>query len=219
MSSITTDHQLTDAGPSLPEPHFDEAATVLSARPVVPLEEVEATSKRSLPRPWILAAALIGALLVGGFASAIYLSRSNGDEPKLFQDVELIAGIEGISEGTSGKPGESSVGSSGPASSQPQGESANPVETKKAATVKSVTTAPDRASAEPDKKPQPRLVAVIRDKKSNNPTNEERDAERKADRRQARKEHRRAERETRNGKADELFRIRDIFEGAPRPRN
>jgi type IV secretory pathway VirB10-like protein len=210
MSSITTDQEFLDSAPSLPEPHFDEEATVLSARPVVPLEEVEARKSRvSFPRPWILGAALIGALLVGISASAIYYSGAK-EEPKLSQDMELTAGVDGRSEETPG-------GFSGPASSQPQAEVAKPVEAKKSTPV---ISQPDRASAGPDKKPQARLVAVVREKKSNNHTDEETDEDRKAARRQARKDRRRTEREGRNRRSsDELFRIRDIFEGAPRPRN
>lgn len=209
MSSTTTDHQFLDSGQSLPEPHFDEEATVLSARPVVPLDEVGRKSKVSFPRPWILGAALIGALLVGVSASAIYYSRSEG-EPKLSQSMELIAGVDGRTE-------ETSAGFSGPVSSQPQVEVGKPVEAKKSTPV---ITQPDRASVEPAKKPQARLVAVVRAKKSNNDIDEETEEDSMAARRQARKDRRRTEREGRNRRSsDELFRIRDIFEGAPRPRN
>jgi len=213
MSSITTDHQFLDSGSSLPEPHFDEEATVLSARPVVPLDEVEARrSKVSFPRPWILGAALIGALLVGIFASALYYSRSEG-ESKLSQGMELTAGVEGRNE-------ETPEGFSGPVSSQPQVEVAKAVEAKKSTPVIPQPAQSERASAGPEKKAQPRLVAVLREKKSNDSADDETEEDRKAARREARKDRRRTEREGRNRRsADELFRIRDIFEGAPRPRN
>ena len=208
MSSITTDHQLIGAESTLPEPHFDQEATILSARPVVPLEEVESSkAKLSLARPWILGLGLVGALLVGILATVIYYSRSTGNDSQLFQDVEVAAGVEGNSL-------QPSNSFSGPASPQPESETEEPAEASKQVPVNNQS---DRASAESNKKPRARLVAVVKDNRSNNHI-EESDDDRRAARKQVRQERRRAERERRNGKSsDELLRIRDIFEGSPRP--
>jgi len=193
MSSTTTDQQFIDAESSLPEPHFDEEATVLSARPVVPLDAVnESRAQTVFSRPWILGLGLIGALLIGIFATALYYSSSNGADAEALQGAEVGLGAEGNSAGVTNS-------FSGPAAAQP-------------------TPATKPESTEPGKKPRARLVAVIRDKKANNHIGEESDDDRKAARKQARKERRQAERERREaGSPDELLRIRDIFEGSPRP--
>lgn len=208
MSTSITDQQITESGASLPEPHFDEEATVLSARPVVPLEEVEAlNSKRSLPRPWILGLGLVGALLVGICATVIYYSRANRDDSTSLQEPEVSASIEGNTS-------ESANSFSGPVAPQPAAAVDVPADVKKQARANQG----DRVSAAPDKKPRPRLVAVIRENKSNNHGDEESDEDRRTARKQARQERRRAEREKRARRSsDELLRIRDIFEGSPRP--
>lgn len=197
-----------DAEPTLQEPHFDEEATVLSARPVVPLAAVEAArAKTSFPRPWLLAFGLVGALVVGISATVIYYSRPSGNDSNLFQDTEIAAGVEG-------KSTEPANGFGGAAAPRPKVDIDSPAQVKR----ETLGNQADRASAEEDKKPRPRLVAVIREKKSNNHTEEEGPEDRKAARKQARQERRRAEREKRDGKStDELLRIRDIFEGSPRP--
>ena len=207
MSS--TDHQFIGAESTLPEPHFDQEATILSARPVVPLEEVESlNAKASLPRPWILGLGLVGALLVGIFATVIYYSRSTRDDPKLFHGLEVAAGVEGNSA-------EPANGFSGPASPQPKTEVNTPVEEPRPIPVSKRS---ERASTESEKKPRARLVTVIKDKQSNNHIDEERDEDRKEARKQTRRERRRAVRNKREGRSsDELLRIRDIFEGSPRP--
>lgn len=209
MSSTTTNHQFTEVGSTLPEPHFDEEATILSARAVVPLEEVESPkSKASLPRPWTLGLGLVGALLVGILATAIYYSGSTGTDSNLFQVEEVAAGVEGNSA-------ERSNSFSGPASPQPEREVNKPTEAPRQIVVSNKT---DKSSAESDKKPRARLVTVITDRRNDNHIDEEGDEDRKAARKQARQERRRAERERRNGNmSDELLRIRDIFEGSPRP--
>ena len=98
MSSTTPDQQFIDERARLSEPHFDEEATVLSARPVVPLEEVESLRRDlRLARPWVLGLSLAGALLIGVFATAIYYSQSDGENSSLFEGVEVASGAEGIS--------------------------------------------------------------------------------------------------------------------------
>lgn len=212
MSSSITDQQLIESETSLPEPHFDEEATVLSARRVVPLEQVVPIKpKVALPRPWVLGLGLAGALLVGIFATVIYYSRGNGDDSTLFQ---------GASAGVEGNSTESPNSFSGPAAPQPKVVLDPRAEVTKQESQNSQT---DRASGEPDKKPRARLLGVIRENKSNNhgdeeDREEELEKELKAARKRARKERRRAEREQRERRSsDELLRIRDIFEGSPRP--
>lgn len=204
MSSTTTDQQYLNTSATLPEPHFDEEATVLSAQPVVPLDEVKATkSGAAFSRPWILGLSVAGALLVGVLATALYFSRSSDENLSALEGIDVVSGVAGVSD-------ESFNGFSGPASSQPK------VETSEAAVMKPAEVRqPVRVSNDSDKKPQPRLVAVIKEKNNDDQDSLE---DRKAARRQARRERRREDRERRSGKSsDELLRIRDIFEGSPRP--
>ncbi len=206
MSSITSDQEFLNAKANLSEPHFDQEATVLSARPVVPLEEVASNSGNFWKRPWVLGLGLAGALLVGVFATAIYYSQSKQDDSSLFEGFEVASGAEGIS-------GEPANSFSGPASPQPIVESVKPASVAQPAPekgrVEKVTTAPEK---------KPRLVAVIKERKSNNDVEDDQENDRRAGRRQLRRERRRAERQGRDRKSsDELLRIRDIFEGSPRP--
>src|ERR1051325_12160238 len=72
----------------LSEPHFEDEATLLSARPVVPLDEPATLeeeppaheverSAAGFPRGWILAATVVVAMLLGALGSALYLSLTN----------------------------------------------------------------------------------------------------------------------------------------------
>lgn len=60
-----------DIGTSVPPPHFDDEWTVLSARPVVPLEQIN--SKVRHRRNWLLGAAFAIAMILGA-ASALVAS-------------------------------------------------------------------------------------------------------------------------------------------------
>ena len=204
MALTTTDQQFIGAEPSLEEPHFDEEATLLSAQPVVPLAAIEATTAKSwFPHPWLLGLGLIGALMIGVFATAMYYSRSKDHSSKTFQDGELVAGVEGESS-------ESINSFSGPTATQPAVEPEVPAEVQTAAAKQPVKT-----SVELGKKPRPRLVTVIRETNRSNQTEEDILENRRAARREARQERRERRRDSRS--SDELLRIRDIFEGSPRP--
>ena len=199
----TTDQQFIGAELSLEEPHFDEEATLLSAQPVVPLAAIEATTAKSwFPHPWILGLGLIGALMIGVFATAIYYSGSQDTGTKIFEG-ELMAGVEGESS-------EPLNSFSGPAAAQPTEESETPDEVPKA-----TARQPARTSVESGAKPRARLVDVIRNRKNNQPEEESLE-DRRATRREARLERRR-ERRRDSRSSDDLLRIRDIFEGSPRP--
>lgn len=208
MALTTIDQQFTETEASLQEPHFDEEATVLSARPVVPLESVR-PAKTSFPRPWILGLGLVGALLVGIFGTVIYYSRSTGDDANLFQSEEVVAGAE------AGEDAPAPANSfSGPAAPLLKVEEDVPAEVGK--------QTPERQSAktstESGKQPRARLVSVIKEKARNNHIEDESPEDRRAARRQARQERRRAERKRNDARSsDDLLRIREIFEGSPRP--
>ena len=209
MESTTTDQPFSGADASLSEPHFDEEATVLSARPVVPLTTINGrkgvkavNARTSFPRPWILGLALVGTLLIGIFATAVYYSRLNRN------DSQLVGGAEAA--GGEASPTQSE-GFSGPAVVQPAVEADTLAEVRR----QPARNQPSKASSSGSGKPVPRLVAVITEKGNRNEAVESRE-DRKAARRQARQERRREEREKRKS-SDDLLRIRDIFEGSPRP--
>ena len=208
MESTTTDQQFFSPEASLSEPHFDQEATVLSARPVVPLTNVnDATpvhTGKTFPRPWILGLALAGTLLLGIVATAIYYSGLDGNNSSSLVDVEAAASGEA-------SPTQSEA-FSGPTAVQPTIDTVTPAEAKRTAPVKSQQA---KSSATDSGKPAPRLVAVIRETDNGVEPTESRE-DRKAARRQERQERRRAERERRKS-SDDVLRIRDIFEGSPRP--
>ena len=208
MYSTTPEQNFMDAKAPLSEPHFNEEATVLSARPVVPLEKVSSSRNSTrLARPWVLGLGLVGALLIGIFATVVYYSQSDGENLSSFEGVEVAAGAEG----TISQPVDSF---SGPASTQPQLEAEKPSTSNTKAPV-DTGTAKAKANREPAKNPRPRLVATISEPKSNHI--EDQTEERRASRRQERRERRRNQRDRRNEKSDDVLRIRDIFEGSPRP--
>ena len=177
----------------------------MSARPVVPLAEAKPLRGRApLPRTWLLGLALVGALLVGIFATVIYYSRLGSEGSTSLDNLDVTAGVEATS---------TEVNSfSGPASPQTVVPANTPVEAKKQASSNKQS---ERASAESDKKPRARLVSVIRENKRSD--DEESDEDQRAARKEARRERRQAERGKQNRSSDELLRIRDIFEGSPRP--
>jgi len=85
----------------LPEPHFDDEATLLSARRVVPLDEVEpyeAQTHSRFARWWVLAATIAGAMLLGVVVGAAYYSHASRESAQVSVDTESIAaGVAGIS--------------------------------------------------------------------------------------------------------------------------
>src|SRR5688500_17006739 len=73
MVSNITDQVFWSSDTPLAEPHFDEEATLLSARRVVPIKKV-AVKKPGFSRPWVFGFALAGALLLGVSVTALYYS-------------------------------------------------------------------------------------------------------------------------------------------------
>lgn len=214
MESTTHDQQFFVADPSLSEPRFDEEATVLSARPVVPLASVvgaTAVKTKSSVQPWMLGLALVAALLVGVVATAIYYSRGE-NESIAIDDAALSAGAAAIPAQS-----DNSFSGSAPAPAEPKVEA--PVAQTSQSSVIEQTAKPPVA---PTKKPVARIVDVIRETprvvrqpQENRDDREDNRDDRKAARREAREERRRDKRDRRV--SDDVLRIRDIFEGSPRP--
>lgn len=207
MESSTTDQQSFGADVNLGEPHFDEEATLLSARPVVPIKTVAA--KPRFKRSWALGLALTGAVLMGVIATAFYFTRFKSDSLTAADSQTISAGAEAmtpVSDSGQGAPETRDGASSNLATSDGNTRSVEPA----AARVKT--------SADSANKPLPRR-ATNGDEALRTREQDEADyrAERRAERREA-KERKRQEREDRGDKrADEVLRIREIFEGLRKP--
>jgi len=204
--------QITDAATSseltLAEPHFDDEATLLSARRVVPLDEVSPYGSQATSRfahGWMFAATVVGALLLGVVASVAYYSYLNRAPAQLFVDTEtIVGGVEGVSTERPQASANVSQVNNTPPDSNPgvtgQGEAASP--------------SPSISSNEA-KRPVARRVDVLTS--SSTPDEMQAREERKA-RREAEKRIRELERESRNRKSrNDLTRIREIFEGPQKP--
>ena len=214
----TLDDQIT-GGHNLDEPHFDEEATILAAQPVVPLDEVRA-EKRSKAGVAV-ALAIAGGLLIGLLAATlIYRYLGAGQVPR------------GETATVTEQP-------AGPDAEQTSNQLPSPVGGAVGVNDSAVTSAEDQTPVEaearegqldeePGRVPEvaPRRPVVVRE--SRPPVDEEEDEEaeralRRAERQEERRERRRAIREARrqdrqpDRRADDLTRIREIFEGAPKP--
>lgn len=217
MESNITNQQFRSPGLPLAEPRFDEEATLLSARPVVPIERltVKPNFSRRFSRPWIFGFALAGALLLGVSATTLYYSR--------FRTTQALpaTSIETTSSGAQGDaweavaPPEFRIGATGAivvgGTSVDSDTSTGVIAPRPA--VSRMTKLPNSSRAV-SKKPAHRHATVTDESSEREYESRE---ERRAARREA-KERKRANRERRAGRsADELLRIRDIFEGPPRP--
>ena len=215
----------------LEEPHFDEESTILSARPVVPLEVVEAKS-RSMRRV-LIGLAIVVALLVGAFA-ATFVYKLRGEqqastEARSQDSVPQIQLVEGRVAAIESQESEPIV-----VAEPPQPADSDKKQPEEPAVVKNVpATSPRLISREPS----PRVPRTgIRSRKdepidedlaSQRELNQEiRRAERREERRQDRREERRARRveeakhqgrDRDSRSTDDLLRIREIFEGRPKP--
>ena len=221
----------------LEEPHFDEESTILSARPVVPLRVVEAKS-RSLRRI-LIGSALVVALLVGAFAASfVYRLRSGQPSSNVVATEDSPAQSQVVLE--------SGVAALEPPDPEPVVEAEEPEPTVldkkqrdepavvKPAVVKNASAkSPPSISRQPSTRAQRTAIRSRRDEPieedlaSQRELNQEiRRAERREERRQERREERRARRveeanhqgrDRDSRSTDDLLRIREIFEGRPRP--
>ena len=212
-----------DEPTNLDEPHFDEEATIL-ARPVVPLDEVSET-KRSKSGV-ALALAIVGGLLIGLVAATLIFRYLSVEQPAAVEPTVAEQPAQ-VGEQPSVEPPASAGGAVATVDDAADETIANekPVVTddnaepqpQKARTVQT----PDRPS-----EVKPRRPVVVRD--APRPADDEEAEEvdrslRRAQRQEERRERRRAVREARRQErqqpqtSDDLTRIREIFEGTPKP--
>jgi type IV secretory pathway VirB10-like protein len=199
----------------LNEPHFDEEATMLSARPVVPLEEIR--TRENSKKRLAFGAAMLFAVIVGALgATLIYKQRGQKQTPVAVET--QLPEVDGSADSLK-QPGDPAAKSIAEASSGSVPE-AEPAESEPAATIrktpKRVSVASEASEAAPVKAKE-RARDVNRDSEFE----DEREL-RRAERIEARQMRRRAEwedmREARRRRrhSEDLLRIRDIFEGPRR---
>ena len=209
---FSQDYSIADEQP-LTLPHFDDESTLQSARPVVPLHEVKRASR--VRRKLLLGGALFIAAVIGaGAASLIYDQRgqSNQETANTTADEEIPTSAD-VPE---------SVG-------EASGATINPVETvaidSESAKVKGIDsesrvgsaskTEREPAKLEHSRKP---VEKVVQDSEVRNRNDEEDFSleELRQERRRERRLRREGRLEQRRG-GDDTTRIREIFEGSPRP--
>ena len=208
---LTPEDSLAEEEP-LTLPHFDDEATVQSARPVVPLEAVRRASRSK--QKMLLGAALCLAAVVGAVAASLVFSGRA-------QPVEETATATIPESSEQNSPG--FIAPSGEAS----GATVDPNET---VAVDTGAATADPANEEPDQTiPREVRQQAVKNSRVSKPVEKvvsrpEPEAddgaadERAAQREEGREERRAARRLRRERRAgDGLTRIREIFEGPPRP--
>jgi len=214
MESNNTNEKYFDDDVPLAEPHFDEEATVLSARPVVPLKELKA--ERSA-KQLLFGLAIAGSLMLGALAATLIYKRSGTGQSTATNTV--VSGAAGIAveEPSNSAAAPEPIGGAVP-ETLPQAEM--PTAVKKAVPLAS-NNASNNASHNAAHSTAPEVVNTKRSTPS--PELEETELTR-AERIEARRLRRRAERQARRESggrqrrsSDDLLRIRDIFEGPSRP--
>ena len=192
-----------ESEPTLTEPHFDEEATVLSAQPVVPLRKIEAKERSG--KRLALGLTVMFSLIVGALGGALIYKQRGQKQSTAVLDA-AIPGAEGI------------------AVAEPAPEVAEPVSKAEPAPEQlAVITVPgaEKKSAAP--RPQRVEPVKVEKRTRQEPVEmddwEQRRAERIEAWRARRKQERQEMKEARRyrNRADDLLRIREIFEGSRRP--
>lgn len=202
MESNTTSQQYFNDAMPLAEPHFEEEATLLSARPVVPLEEIKAEARSGKRLVFVVVIAL--SLVVGALGGTlIYKHRVQGQSTAVTSTA--IPGAAGI------------------AFDEPAPAIVEGIEGAAAEALPQAGTASVRRKPVPRVGPRAELPRVTSERNNIFPQPvDERELSR-AERIDARRLRRRSEREAwrdangRRRKSDDLLRIREIFEGPSKP--
>ena len=190
MSS--NDQTIRDSEVGLDEPHFDEEATLLAARPVVPLVEVKAKT-RSRAR-WALSLAIVGGLLVGLLGATFLYRYLGSSEPRV---EETTAVTEQPAEPQTSAGGTVPVAEE--TASEEEKAAVEPSQETKPEAGQETRPAPARTDSVPEKAepptrsaPKPRPV-IVTDSPDRSEEEEMREREiRRARRQEERREERRA---------------------------
>ena len=189
------------------EPHFDDERTLLSARPVVPLEKIEAKARRR--RQWFLGGAFAIAMMLGAASALVasYLKLRNAPQTATELSVEPDVA-----------PAPVAVAESSP-SDTPVVEELATENVEETTPVTTKREAPKHRVANARPNPEPLEDRDTRNLSEDEQLNQIRDAvlydewqERRA-RRALRRERRRAESDNHR----DLSHLDEIFEGRRRP--
>ena len=93
MESNYSNQQYFNGALPLAEPHFDEEATLLSARPVVPLEKIKAKERSG--KRLVFAVAMACSLMVGALGTTL-IYKQRGQEPPTAIVSTAVPGAAGI---------------------------------------------------------------------------------------------------------------------------
>jgi hypothetical protein len=201
-SNIASQQDFSDNLP-LTEPHFDEEATLLSARPVVPLEEIK--NGQRLGSRLVFGLAIIASLILGALG-AKFIYRSGNEATVVVSDAAQ-GGAASIDE-----PAQAPSIVEGAAGATTEG-----LPSATNATSAEVKTEPQTAvNSEPVRKAVKRQKATVQSSDESEFQQERRSADHRFERDRERDE-RRETRWRRRRSADGLTRIREIFEGPTRP--
>ncbi len=216
MESKTAHEEFVGAESPLAEPHFDDETTLLSARPVVPLDKVwtEARSGRRLA----FGLAIVAALIIGALgATFIYKQRGQKQTTAI-----LTTDSQASEQPTQQSPAAIDAGG---ATLDSQSSAATASEN-----LQNVPTNQQNDTFAMEKKFAPAVSPEAESgsgsETSQNLAKNRKDgeeilrAERMETRRLRRMAERQARKDTRGDKgqpSDDLLRIREIFEGSPKP--
>ncbi len=218
-----------DAAPEsrLKQPHFDEEATLMSARPVVPLADVHQSQSRK--RGWLFVSAIMLAVLVGAAgATLVYSRRVVAPGQKTEQVVvEAPPAVAQMLPGETTSPDSVAIETEAPTAEPDPKESTAVVAKRPSEPLTRVKAAPrindrDSAAKSPVRADDSDRHYQDWEETRRRRVQERREQaieERRQQRREARRDGRQPRRQqSRNGdeSAEDLFRIREIFEG-PKP--
>lgn len=191
----------------LTEPHFDEEATLLSARPVVPLREVEAKSRTR--KKLIYGLTMTLAMIAGALGASVFYKHRNQAQPGAFVQTDALPPA-----GSSLGP---TAGAGGMVTSQQDREpaaSTTAEETQRSApNTQAIHSEARSAVAEQSRSRDEVRTGESRERQALRTARREQQLRRVEDRDRA---LRREARDSRSGARD-VLRIREIFEGSPRP--
>lgn len=95
MKANITEREYFEGEPILATPHFDEEATLVSARPVVPLEEIKAEERSG--RRLAMGLTVVFSMLIGALGATL-IYRQRGDRQAAVIVNTAVPGVAGVSD-------------------------------------------------------------------------------------------------------------------------
>jgi hypothetical protein len=211
------DYTITDqsGSPSEPlsQPHFEEERTLLAARPVVPLEEVK---KQTLKKRWLRVLAIVAAVLAGSLGLTLMVYKAlQTPQAAVVETAEPAPNLV-----TQGALSSASGAAHGLATLIPEQRTSTAARSATSDTkdvpLSESTRIKTQLSRNIARSARTRGVAKSQEEDLRNDDRAMRRAERQQER-ELEREATRERRKKRQQAGDDLMRIREIFEGSPRP--